>query len=114
MPIGLTTIQAPMVETCRVVRRGPGDSIGRGPERSVTPRQPGRSPLLPQKDERPTIGSRLDSGDERRGTAGTQGAATSFVGISSKLNAEPSQLTSGLVELNMPSGLSLNSQACRS
>ncbi len=40
--------------------------------------------------------------------------ATIFVGISIRENSALSQLTSGLVGLNMPSGLSLNSQACRS
>jgi hypothetical protein len=55
-----------------------------------------------------------EAGNGRRRTVDCQGAATSLVGISIRENSALSQLTSGLVGLNIPSGLSLNSQACRS
>ena len=46
--------------------------------------------------------------------ASPHGPGIILVGISSKAKSESLQLTSGLVGANMPSGLFLNSQACRS
>jgi hypothetical protein len=43
---------------------------------------------------------------------GRYGTGINLVGISNRPKSYPSQLAFGLVGVNMPSGLSLNSQAC--
>ena len=52
--------------------------------------------------------------ESNRVSSTSHGPAINLVPISISAKSESSQRTSGLVGVNMPSGLSLNSQACRS